>query len=179
MPLPNPIRSSTGTTGRSHYQKERNGIVKRFLLIISALAALVSLAVLSGAPAATDSQTSGARVSAASSSLGKIIVDGRGRTLYLFEKDRRGRSACSGACATYWPPLITRGKPIAGRGARRSLLGTIRRANGSQQVTYAGHPLYRYVQDTKPGQTRGEGSQLFGAGWDALSPAGKKIEGGG
>ena len=91
--------------------------MKRVLLIISAIAALVSLAVLNGALAATDSQT-GARVSAASSSLGKIIVDGRGRTLYLFEKDKRGHSACSGACATYWPPVITRGKPIAGRGAR-------------------------------------------------------------
>jgi predicted lipoprotein with Yx(FWY)xxD motif len=150
-------------------------IVKGVLLIISALAALISLAVLSGAPAATDSQA-GARVSAASSSLGKIIVDGRGRTLYLFEKDTRGHSACSGACATYWPPLITQGKPIAGRGVKSSLLGTIRRANGARQVAYAGHPLYRYVLDTKPGQTRGEGSQLFGAGWDALSPAGKKIE---
>ncbi len=149
--------------------------MKRVLLIISAIAALVSLAVLNGALAATDSQT-GARVSAASSSFGKIIVDGRGRTLYLFEKDKRGHSACSGACATYWPPVITRGKPIAGRGARSSLLGTIRRANGARQVTYAGHPLYRYILDTKPGQTSGEGSQLFGAGWDALAPVGKKIE---
>ena len=150
--------------------------MKRFALIISALTSIVSLAVLSGALAATHSQTSGARVSAASSSLGKIIVDGRGRTLYLFEKDKRGHSACSGACATFWPPLVTHGKPIAGRRAKQSLIGTIRRASGARQVTYAGHPLYRYVQDTKPGQTSGEGSQLFGAGWDALSPAGKKIE---
>ena len=151
-------------------------IMKQLALIISALAAIVSFALLSGAPAAAESQSGGARVSAASSSLGKIIVDSRGRTLYLFEKDKRGHSACSGTCATYWPPLITRGKPIASRGAKTSLLGTIRRANGSRQVTYAGHPLYRYVGDTKPGQTNGEGSHDFGAGWDALSPAGKKIE---
>ena len=59
---------------------------------------------------------------------------------------------------------------------KRSLLGVIRRANGTKQVTYAGHPLYRFVLDTKPGQTNGEGRQDFGAGWDALSPAGKKIE---
>jgi predicted lipoprotein with Yx(FWY)xxD motif len=160
---------------RGRYQKERNGIMKRVALIISALAAIVSLALLSAAPAATGSQTGGVRVSAASSSLGKIIVAG-GRTLYLFEKDKRGHSACSGACAIYWPPLITHGKPIAGPGAKSSLLGTIRRANGSRQVTYAGHALYRYVGDTRPGQTNGEGSQEFGAGWDALSPAGKKIE---
>jgi predicted lipoprotein with Yx(FWY)xxD motif len=150
--------------------------VKRYFLIVSAVTALASLALLSGAPAATGSQ--GARVSAAGSSLGKIIVDGHGRTLYLFEKDQRGRSACSGSCAMYWPPLITRGKPIAGRGLKSSLLGTIRRANGARQVTYAGHPLYRYALDTKAGQTNGEGLQDFGAGWDALSPAGKKIESG-
>ena len=89
--------------------------MKRLFLIISAVAALVSLAVLSAALAATNSQT-GARVSAANSSLGRIIVDGRGRTLYLFEKDKRGHSTCSGACATYWPPVITHGKPIAGPG---------------------------------------------------------------
>jgi len=150
--------------------------VKRYFLIFSAAAALVSLALLSTALAGTNSQ--GARVSAASSSLGKIIVDGRGRTLYLFEKDTRGHSACSGTCAMYWPPLITRGKPVAGHGLKKSLLGTIRRANGARQVTYAGHPLYRYALDTKPGQTNGEGLQDFGAGWDALSAAGKKIEGG-
>jgi predicted lipoprotein with Yx(FWY)xxD motif len=150
--------------------------VKRYFLIFSAAAALVSLALLSTALAGTNSQ--GARVSAASSSLGRIIVDSRGRTLYLFEKDTRGHSACSGTCAMYWPPLLTRGKPIAGHGLKKSLLGTIRRANGARQVTYAGHPLYRYVLDTKAGQTNGEGLQDFGAGWDALSAAGKKIEGG-
>ena len=150
--------------------------MKRYFVIFSAAAALVSLALLSTALAGTNSQ--GARVSAASSSLGKIIVDSRGRTLYLFEKDTRGHSACSGTCAMYWPPLITRGKPIAGHGLKKSLLGTIRRANGARQVTYAGHALYRYVLDTKAGQTNGEGLQDFGAGWDALSAAGKKIEGG-
>ena len=91
--------------------------MKRVFPIIFAVVALMSLAGLSGALAATDSQ-SGTRVSAASSSLGRIIVDGRGRTLYLFEKDKRGHSACSGACAMYWPPVITHGKPIAGQGVK-------------------------------------------------------------
>jgi predicted lipoprotein with Yx(FWY)xxD motif len=117
-----------------------------------------------------------ARVAVANTPLGRVVVDSNGRTLYLFEKDKNRRSACSGRCAKFWPPLLTHGKPVARAGAKQSLLGTIRRANGSQQVTYAGHPLYRYAQDRKPGQTRGEGSLLFGAGWDALSPAGKKIE---
>ena len=117
-----------------------------------------------------------ARVSVASTQLGRILVDSNGRTLYLFEKDGNRRSACYGQCATFWPPLLTHGKPVARGSARKSLLGTTRRANGSQQVTYAGHPLYRFALDTKPGQTKGEGLNDFGAGWDVLSPAGKKIE---
>jgi predicted lipoprotein with Yx(FWY)xxD motif len=149
--------------------------MKALGLTIVGVAAL-SLAVL-GAAAARNSSARPATVSTGHSGLGRIVVDGRsGRTLYLFEKDRRGRSACTGACATYWPPLLTHGKPIASGGAKRSLLGMIRRADGTSQVTYAGHPLYRYVLDTRRGQTNGEGSTLFGAGWDALTPAGKKIE---
>jgi predicted lipoprotein with Yx(FWY)xxD motif len=80
------------------------------------------------------------------------------------------------ACASYWPPLLTHGKPVANGGADQSLIGTIKRADGSRQVTYAGHRLYTFVQDTKRGQTNGEGSTLFGAGRDALSPTGEKIE---
>ena len=82
------------------------------------------------APAAT--------VGVASSPLGRVVVDSRGRTLYLFEKDRSRRSACYGQCANYWPPLLAHGKPVALSSAKQVLLGTIRRANGSRQVTYAG-----------------------------------------
>ena len=144
--------------------------------LIIMIAAALSLAGLSTALAGSDSGSRAATVSSAKTNLGKIIVNGRGRTLYLFEKDKRGHSACSGACAGYWPPLITHGKPKAKGAAKQSLLGTIKRADGSRQVTYAGHPLYTFLLDKKPGQTKGEGSKLFGAGWDALTPAGKKIE---
>lgn len=116
---------------------------------------------------------------AANSSLGRIVVDGRGRTLYLFEKDKHRRSACYGACAQYWPPLLSHGRPKARAGLKQSLVGTTRRRNGSRQVTYAGHPLYRYVGDTGPGQTNGAGLQDFGGGWDPISPTGKKIVSGG
>jgi predicted lipoprotein with Yx(FWY)xxD motif len=130
----------------------------------------------SSVPATAPTRIAAAAVGAASAPLGRIVVDGKGRTLYLFEKDKNRRSACYGQCATYWPPLITHGKPAARAGAKQSLLGTTRRVNGSDQVTYAGHPLYRFIEDRQPGQTSGEGSQDFGAGWDALSPTGKKIE---
>jgi predicted lipoprotein with Yx(FWY)xxD motif len=146
-------------------------------LIVSALAAALVLAFgLTGAFAASQSADRTPTVATANSSLGRILVDARGRTLYLFEKDKRGHSACSGACATYWPPLLTRGTPIPGRSAKGSLLGVARRADGTKQVTYAGHPLYRYVGDSRAGQTTGQDLHDFGAGWYVLSPAGKKVE---
>jgi predicted lipoprotein with Yx(FWY)xxD motif len=109
---------------------------------------------------------------------GRILVDGQGRTLYLFEKDKNGRSACYAQCAKFWPPVLISAKPTASAGAKASLLGTTRRTNGTRQVTYAGHPLYRYLEDTKPGLTKGEGSKAFGAEWYVLSPSGKKIDNG-
>jgi len=145
--------------------------VKATILIAIVLTAAV--AGLSRAAAATQSSTT---VSTATSKLGRILADSRGRTLYLFENDKRGHSACAGACATYWPPLLTRGKPTAARAAKQALLGTTRRADGTTQVTYAGHPLYRFLQDTKPGQTTGQDLHDFGAGWYVLAPAGTKIE---
>jgi predicted lipoprotein with Yx(FWY)xxD motif len=130
-------------------------------------------AVQASAPSGIDGA---ARVGVANSRLGRIVVDNKGRTLYHFEKDTTRRSACYGLCATYWPPLLGHGEPVARTGVRQSLLGVTRRANGSEQVTYAGHPLYRFVEDRRAGQTKGEGLHDFGAGWDVLSPAGKKIE---
>ena len=117
-----------------------------------------------------------AAVASGSSALGRIIVDSRGHALYLFEKDRRGASACSGACLVYRPPLLTSGAPTATKGARPSLLGSIRRADGSRQATYAGHPLYLFSGDARRGQTNGEGLKDFGAGWYVLMPSGKKID---
>jgi len=142
--------------------------------VIAVVVAALSLAV--AATALGGSAAREAKVATGPSSLGRIVVDGRGHTLYLFEKDRRGRSTCSGACAAYWPPLLTRGKPIAIKGAKPSLLGSIRRSGGARQVTYAGHPLYLFSGDTRRGQTSGEGLADFGAGWYALTPSGKKID---
>ena len=120
-----------------------------------------------------------ATIGVAKSRLGRILVDGRGRALYLFEKDKRIASTCYGACAGVWPPLTTAGKPHAVRGALAARLGTTRRSDGKLEVTYNGHPLYRYVGDTQPGDTKGQGLNQFGGGWDVLSPKGTKIEGGG
>jgi predicted lipoprotein with Yx(FWY)xxD motif len=150
--------------------------MKGLVLTIGALAAALFLTFgLSVASASSSSAAASTKVAAASSPLGKILVDGRGRTLYLFAKDRHGKSTCSGSCAVYWPPLIASGKPKAGAGARQSLLGTTRRANGRLQVTYRQHPLYRYAGDSAKGQTNGQGLNASGGLWWVLSPAGNKI----
>lgn len=105
--------------------------------------------------------------------LGRVLVDARGRTLYLYTVDRRRRSACYGACASLWPPYLTRARPRAGAGVRRALLGTTRRRNGRLQVTYRGHPLYAFKLDAKAGETRGEGVKGV---WYALSPRGTALK---
>jgi predicted lipoprotein with Yx(FWY)xxD motif len=145
--------------------------VKTILFVALLLAA--TIAGLGGAAAATRAH---ATVTVAGSKLGRILVDSRGQTLYLFEKDKHGRSACAGTCATYWPPLLTKNKPTAGASAKKALLGVTRRSNGTTQVTYAGHPLYRFVQDTRRGQTSGQDLHDFGAGWYVVSPGGQKVE---
>jgi predicted lipoprotein with Yx(FWY)xxD motif len=109
-------------------------------------------------------------------SLGAVLTDSAGRSVYLFEKDTTTTSTCYGACAGGWPPVLTTGSPVAGSGVMASLLGTAKRTDGTTQVTYAGHLLYYFAGDQKPGDITGEGSQAFGAGWDLIAPSGKKIE---
>jgi predicted lipoprotein with Yx(FWY)xxD motif len=116
-------------------------------------------------------------VALASTKLGKVLVDGNGRTLYLFEADKGAMSTCDGACASAWPPLTTSGKPTAGAGVVAAKLGTAKRADGTTGVTYDGHPLYTYAGDGAPGQTTGEGLTDYGAPWYALSAAGKTVVG--
>jgi predicted lipoprotein with Yx(FWY)xxD motif len=108
--------------------------------------------------------------------LGRYIVDGKGFTLYLFEKDKSGKSSCYSSCSKVWSPLLTSDKPTAGSGVTASKIGTTKRKGGGLQATYGGHPLYHYDDDHKPGQTEGEGSKAFGAEWYVLAPSGKKID---
>jgi predicted lipoprotein with Yx(FWY)xxD motif len=115
-------------------------------------------------------------VSTKTSSLGTFLVDSNGRALYLWDADRGSKSACSGACAQAWPPLTTTATPKASGAVKASLLGTTTRADGTREVTYAGHPLYTFAGDSAPGQTSGQGSDGFGAPWWVVSPAGQAIQ---
>ncbi|HEX6702476.1 MAG TPA: hypothetical protein VF101_17245 [Gaiellaceae bacterium] len=144
----------------------------RFKSLLIALAALAVAAtfVVSGSAAGGH-----AVVKVGPSSLGQILVGAHGKTLYIWAHDKTSRSTCNGDCAEYWPPLVTQGKPAALAGARAKLLGTSRRSDGRMQVTYAGHPLYYFVQDTRPRQTKGEGLTGFGGRWDPVSASGAAV----
>ena len=117
-----------------------------------------------------------ATVGVSTTGVGKVLVDSKGHTLYLFEKDSGTKSACAGACASNWPPLLAKGEPTAAGGAKASLVGTTTRSDGASQVTYNGHPVYRYQGDIQPGDTAGQGVMAYGAEWYVLGPAGKQVE---
>jgi predicted lipoprotein with Yx(FWY)xxD motif len=149
--------------------------MRRSLVILTAVALVAALGIGTAALAAGSS--SSPTVKTRSTSLGTILVDSKGRTLYLFEKDTKNKSKCSGACAANWPPALVSGKPKAGGKAVASKLGTTKRSDGKTQVTYAGHPLYTFILDkNKPGSTKGEGVDAFGAEWYVVGTNGKKIE---
>ena len=150
----------------------RPWLIAAATLGLAVLATVILLRPASGSAAQATGRTA---VSTAKTSLGRVLVNSRGRTLYLFGKDRNGKSACAGQCATFWPPLIASGKPRATGGAKTALLGTTKRADGRRQVTYNHHPLYTFAKDKKAGQTNGEGVNAFGGTWDAVSPAGAKV----
>jgi predicted lipoprotein with Yx(FWY)xxD motif len=104
------------------------------------------------------------------------LVDGKGRTLYLWEADKNGTSTCTSACAAAWPPVTVSGTAQAGSGITQSLLGTVKRDDGTEQVTYNGHPLYYFVGDTAAGMAKGQGSKAFGADWYVVNAKGSKID---
>jgi predicted lipoprotein with Yx(FWY)xxD motif len=162
--------------------------MKRLLILVLAAAVAVVVAGCgsgsgsgSGGASSSSTQTAGsssqkATVATSDSSLGTILVAADGKTLYLFEKDTSTKSTCSGACAKAWPPLTVSGSPTAGDGVDQSKLGTTMRADGTTQVTYAGHPLYFFYKDQSAGDTNGQGVDGFGAKWWVVGPSGQKIE---
>jgi len=157
------------------------GIAKRLtpLLGLVALAAAACGGGSSGGTQKVSSQSGGGGgtvVATKSGSNGTYLVDGKGMTLYLFKADKSSKSTCDSACASYWPAYTTTGTPTASGGAQQSMVGTSARSDGKTQVTYNGHPLYHYAQDSSPGDTNGEGSTNFGAEWTIVAPNGTAIE---
>jgi predicted lipoprotein with Yx(FWY)xxD motif len=147
----------------------------RVAILLSLTTALGVIGFLFAGSIARSATSTSATVSLHKTKLGMILVSSSGHTLYLFAKDRNGKSSCSGSCAQFWPPLLSRAKPTAGSGVTASLLGTTKRSNGSPQVTYNRHPLYTFALDKQAGQTHGEGNFAFGAKWYAVSAKGTAI----
>ena len=143
---------------------------RSFAVSILAAAALAGAAVSAVAVGSTGRPG----VSLRATRFGSVLVATNGRTLYLFTADRK-TSACTGACAALWPPLLAKGSVVAGAGVSSSLLGTVTRPDGTRRVTYAGHPLYFFAGDAKAGQMKGEGVVHFGGKWFVLSPRGVKV----
>ncbi len=131
----------------------------------------------SAAPASSPS-ASGLSISTASGSHGSYLTGASGHSVYLWVADSNDKSACSGACAKAWPPVVTKGSPVAAHGVDASDLGTITRAGGVKQVTYMSHPLYYFVEDSSAGMAKGQGSDAFGAKWWLVSPSGSAITSG-
>jgi predicted lipoprotein with Yx(FWY)xxD motif len=121
------------------------------------------------------SSASSVTVTTRKGALGTYLTDSAGRALYMFTSDTSTKSTCNGACVGAWPPLTATGSVSVSGGAVRSDLGMITRSDGTNQVTYAGHPLYHFSGDPAPGQTTGEGSTGFGALWWLVAPSGKAI----
>jgi predicted lipoprotein with Yx(FWY)xxD motif len=147
------------------------------LILAVGITALAAGYASSSSASTTASAASGATVKLVHTSKGKILANSRGFTLYMFTADRRNSDRCvkKSGCTSIWPPLTVKGRPTAGTGVRRSLLGTIRLAGGRHQVTYAGHPLYRYSADGGPARTSYIGVSEFGGRWFGVNAAGKPV----
>lgn len=157
--------------------------------ITTALFSLAALALIvagcggggsSSTPTSSEASAStggGMTVSAAEvSGLGTVLVDSEGFVVYEFAKDNGSTSSCYGPCEEGWPPVTVKGQP-SGEGAIASQLGTTKRKDGSVQVTYAGHPLYTFALDSKPGEATGNESTAFGGKWSVMDEAGEAVSG--
>jgi predicted lipoprotein with Yx(FWY)xxD motif len=150
-------------------------VVLGIALAAAGVAAAAVVTHQSSRSAAASRATAG-RVTLHMTKLGKVLATSSGRTLYLFMRDKSGRSACYRQCATYWPPLMKKGKLSAGAGVKAKLLGTTKRKNGARQVTYNHHPVYLFKVDKAAGQIAGQRQNFFGGKWYVVSAAGKAIK---
>jgi predicted lipoprotein with Yx(FWY)xxD motif len=139
---------------------------------LAAAAACSSSGGSGGGSAPPASSSSGQALSAQSTSLGTILVESRGRTVYVFANDKPNVSTCSGACAADWPPVSAPVTLPASFPGVTGKVGSIKRSDGKRQLTVASHPLYTFSGDSGPGQTSGQGITLNGGLWTAVLPSG-------
>lgn len=148
-----------------------------FALVVAGCGGSSSSSSTSTASETSASSGGGTLGAAEISGLGTVLVDSEGMTVYMFAKDQGTTSSCYGTCEQGWPPVLAEGKPTAGEGAMTSQLGTTERKDGTMQVTYAGHPLYTFVEDKAPGEATGNESTAFGGKWSVMDEAGEAVAG--
>jgi len=150
--------------------------MRRKALVFFVAAATLPVAVSQAAPAAHTA--TGTKLQLHQSGLGRILVNGRASTVYVFTSDSRRRDMCVtvSGCTSVWPPVISHGRLTLGQGVKRSRVGTIMLPNGTRQVTYAGHPLYTYAADAGPAQTGYVGVEEFGGTWYAIGASGRILK---
>lgn len=144
------------------------------IALATVVGALSSSADARAAEQTADVARASATLTARGTRYGRILFDGRGRALYAFTRDRGVASQCYGACAKAWPIYVAAGKLRAGKGVKQSLIGTTRRRDGRQQVTYDGKPLYYYVGDA-PGEVKCQNVDQFGGTWLVVRPSGRLV----
>jgi predicted lipoprotein with Yx(FWY)xxD motif len=168
-PLPAVGRASGGT-GLDHSLRSALPTARWGAFAFSVLAAvLLGVSLGAAGPVSTSAGASGALLRTTRIHGVAVLTNAQGYTLYWFAPDTPTRSTCDGTCAVYWPPLT--GRPVAGAGVT-GRLGTIRRSDGTTQVTYDGHPLYSYVGDSAPGQGNGSDINLNGGLWYEMAASG-------
>jgi predicted lipoprotein with Yx(FWY)xxD motif len=145
------------------------------LMLTAACGTSTTTSASSGAPATAPSAAPGGVLGVATTSLGPVLVDGKGLTVYLLTSDSPGHSACSAACLAYWPP-VTGPAPASVKGVTAPLSVT-KATSGTSMVTAGGWPLYTFAKDSAPGDVTGEGVKSFGGTWYAVSPSGKAVTG--
>jgi predicted lipoprotein with Yx(FWY)xxD motif len=148
----------------------------RDLRVVAGAAALVGAVAATVVATHAQAATSKAQVKTEDTAVGRILVDARSRTLYMFAIDKGGKSVCYGQCAKFWPPLLTATKHVVGTNVKASLLGTTVRKDGKLQVTYNHRPLYLFLKDTKAGQMNGQGLDVSGGLWWVMSPTGAVVK---
>jgi predicted lipoprotein with Yx(FWY)xxD motif len=162
-------KRNSGGRVATHDATTHTVIVLTLALVLGVIGFLAAGSVARSASGKTGS------VSLRTTKLGPVLVNARGHTLYMFAKDKNGKSSCSGGCSKFWPPSLKSGKATAGSGVKAALIGTTKRSNGSMQLTYNKHPLYTFVLDKKAGDTNGENQLAFGARWYAVSGKGTAV----
>jgi predicted lipoprotein with Yx(FWY)xxD motif len=167
-------KSSSATTASTASSTSSTAVAQKPAYGAGSTTAAGSAASTGGAAAGNSAAVS---VTTKKAKVGTVLAVGPKRmTVYLFEADKGATSACSGACASVWPPVTTSGTASASGAAMSSALGTVTRPDGTKQVTYNGHPLYFFAKDKDEGDSYGQGVKAFGAGWYVMAPSGNKID---